>query len=89
MEENGLPISKLTGFSPDCALVMIGEKSGVAAQLRQKNQCIINIHCFCHKLALSYIDTNENITYIIDVEANSDKFDTFWKTRLKEEWHTI
>ena len=69
LEENGLPISKLTGFSSDGASVMIGERSGVATQLRQKNQCLINIHCVCHKLALSCTDTNENIKYIKDVEA--------------------
>ena len=69
LEENGLQVAKLTGFSSDGASVMMGEKSGVATQLRRQNPSLINIHCVCHKLALSCTDTNESLKYIKEVET--------------------
>ena len=37
----------------DGAKVMIGERTGVAAQLKQINSKLINVHCVCHRLALA------------------------------------
>ena len=69
VEGNGLEISKMTGFSSDGAATMVGKRAGVAALLRKKNPSLINIHCVCHKLALSCTDTNEAINYIKQVET--------------------
>ncbi|XP_052261749.1 E3 SUMO-protein ligase KIAA1586-like [Dreissena polymorpha] len=68
VETSGLDIKKMTGFSSDGASVMVGKRGGVAALLRLKNPTLINIHCICHKLALSCTDSNEGITYIKEVE---------------------
>ena len=68
VESSGLDIKKMTGFSSDGASVMVGKRGGVAALLRLKSPTLINIHCICHKLALSCTDSNESIKYIKEVE---------------------
>ena len=42
---------------------MIGKNNGVAAQLKELNPIIINVHCICHNT-----DTNKEIAYIKRVE---------------------
>lgn len=69
MENDSLDIANLTGFTSDGASVMVGKKSGVAARLRDLNPVLINIHCVCHRLALSCADSNESINYIKNVET--------------------
>ena len=68
LESDKLDVSKLTGFSSDGASVMVGKRTGVATRLREKNPCLINIHCVCHKLALSCADSNESISFIKNME---------------------
>lgn len=68
VQSSGLDIKKMTGFSSDGAAVMVGKKGGVAALLRSKSPALINVHCICHKLALSCTDSNESIKYIKEVE---------------------
>ncbi|WAR00107.1 hypothetical protein MAR_024480 [Mya arenaria] len=60
---------KLTGFSSDGASVMTGKVGGVAALLRCDHPSMINIHCVCHRLALSCNDSNEALTYIKTIET--------------------
>lgn len=47
---------------------MIGKNNSVAAQLKELNPVIINVHCISHKLALACTDTNKEIAYIKQVE---------------------
>ena len=68
INSSGLDINKLTGFASDGASVMMGKKGGVAALLRLTCPSLINIHCICHRLALSCTDSNESIKYIKDIE---------------------
>lgn len=65
---SGLDLGKFTGFSSDGASVMVGKKGGVATLLREKCPTLINVHCICHKLALSCTDSNEGIKYVKEVE---------------------
>ena len=69
LKDSGLDVSKLTGFSSDGASVMTGRKGGVATLLRKANPCLVNIHCICHRLALSWADSNESLSYIKTVET--------------------
>lgn len=64
-----LDTKKLTGLVTDGASVMVGKRSGVATRLKEENPLLINIHCICHRLALSCTDTNESIKYIKTVET--------------------
>jgi hypothetical protein len=50
-QENGLPLSKVTGFCSDGASVMTGWKNGVAARLKKHNPFMQSIHCIAHRLA--------------------------------------
>ncbi|XP_060761279.1 E3 SUMO-protein ligase KIAA1586-like [Neoarius graeffei] len=53
MEENDLSIQKVAGFGSDGAACMIGNRSGVATQLKEDNAKIVSIHCIAHRLALA------------------------------------
>lgn len=59
-----LDTKKLTGLLTDGLSVMVGKRSGVATRLKEENPLLINIHCICHRLALSCIDSNKkhNVT---------------------------
>ena len=69
LKDDKLDISKLAGFSSDGASVMIGKRNGVAARLKSENPKLINVHCVCHRLALSCTDSNDSITYIKTIET--------------------
>ena len=63
-----LHISRLMGLSTDGASVMVGKNNGVAAKLRQRNSKLLNMHCVCHRLALAWTDTCQELKYIREVE---------------------
>ena len=48
--------SKLVALGSDGASVMTGHRSGLAALLKQSQPAIVIIHCFAHKLELSFKD---------------------------------
>ncbi len=57
MDEQELK-KKLVGFGCDGAAVMVGAKGGVSALLKQNIQpCMVTVHCFAHRLELSYKDS--------------------------------
>lgn len=68
IQNDSLETARLTGFTSDGASVMVGKRSGVAARLRDKNSVLLNVHCVCHRLALSCTDSNESISYVKSVE---------------------
>ena len=47
----GIDTEKLASICTDGALVMVGEKNGLAGLLRRSNPQILNFHCSCHRLA--------------------------------------
>ena len=57
---------KLVGFLTDGAAVNLGQKKGVAAQLKQGSPWLVAIHCFNHRLELAMKDAFNN-TYVEDV----------------------
>ena len=68
LEDCGLQIQKLSSVASDGAAVMTGERSGVAAHLKEVNSKVIAFHCLCHKLALACTDTTSDIDYIKNIE---------------------
>lgn len=60
--------TKLTGLATDGCSVMTGKKNGVAVQLRRECKLMLNVHCICHRLALSCGDANDHVSYIKTVE---------------------
>lgn len=54
---------KIVGFGSDGANVMIGKKSGVVAKLKSLQPSLQGVHCFAHKLELSYKDALKKATY--------------------------
>ena len=55
-------------MASDGAAVMTGERSGVAAGLKEVNNKVITYHCLCHKLALASTETTSDNDYIKNVE---------------------
>ena len=51
------------------AKVMTGERTGVAARLKQINSKLINVHCVCHRLALACAGASDETKYITQVEG--------------------
>ena len=61
----------------DGAKVVTGERTGVAARLKQINSKLINVHCVCHRLALACAGASDETKYITQVEGvfcNSGSF---------------
>ncbi|XP_053385072.1 zinc finger protein 862-like [Mercenaria mercenaria] len=53
----GIDKGKLVGMGSDGASNMVGSKTGLATLLRQDvNPEMVNIHCLCHRLELSFRD---------------------------------
>ena len=69
----GLELKTLMAFSSDGASVMTGGNTRVAARLRQHQvlQCMLNIHCICHRLALACADLSDQLTFLKKFETTS------------------
>ena len=83
VQQCGLSLKNLKGLATDGAAVMIGKNNGVAAQLKELNPVIINVHCICHKLALACTDTNKEIAYIKRVEDTLRQLWTYFENSPK------
>ncbi|CAG8813107.1 24986_t:CDS:2 [Cetraspora pellucida] len=59
-----LPINRLMNMKSDRESIMLGCNNGVAAQLKQQNLYLIEIHCISHRLALANEDTAASISYL-------------------------
>jgi hypothetical protein len=75
--------TKLTGLATDGCSVMTGKKNGVAVQLRRECKLMLNVHCICHRLALSCGDANDHVSYIKTVEKVLLQLWTFFKNSAK------
>ena len=64
-----LDVQKMMSPVSDGAKVMTGERTGVAARLKQINSKLINVHCVCHGLALACAGTSDETKYITQVEG--------------------
>ena len=53
----------------DGAKVMTGQKTGVAARLKQLNSKLLNVQCICHRLSLAFAGASDETTYIAQVEG--------------------
>ena len=64
-----LDVQKMMSLVSDGAKVMTGERTGVAARLKQINSKLINVHCVCHRLALACAGASDETKYITVVEG--------------------
>ena len=67
----GLNLEELIGFCSDGASAMTGKDNGVAARIKQLEECsgILSVHCICHHLALACGDTEDDLKFISDFET--------------------
>ena len=63
-----IDILKLMSLVSNGAKVMTGQRTGVAARLKQLNSKLINVHCVCHRLALAWAGASDGTKYIAQVE---------------------
>lgn len=54
--------SKLVGLGCDGAAVMLGQKKGLVALLKKDQPALVEVHCFAHKLELSFKDAVKKLT---------------------------
>lgn len=53
LERFNVPVEHLVAFSADNAAVMLGNKNGVAAVLKQKQEALVVVGCPCHLINLA------------------------------------
>ena len=65
-----LDLADLKAFVSDRASVMTDREKGVAARFRkvEESSTMLNIHCICHRLALTCSDTGGELKFIEDFE---------------------
>ncbi|XP_060580037.1 zinc finger protein 862-like [Ruditapes philippinarum] len=59
-----LPLQQMCAFGSDGAAVMVGKKTGVAVQLRQRVPHLISNHCVAHRLALAVAQAVKGVPYL-------------------------
>ena len=64
-----LPLCNLKGLATDGAAVMVGVKNGLGALLQEDVPQLIPVHCICHRLALSCVDTCKELQKIKQIEV--------------------
>ena len=64
-------LQDLKAFASDGASVMTGKKEGVAARLKNLEDCktMLIVHCICHRLALACSDTSNDLSFVKDFET--------------------
>ena len=65
-----IPITSVFGFGSDGAAVMVGRRSGVAAQLKEHNPEIVSLHCGAHRLALASSQAAQHVPYLKTFDAH-------------------
>ena len=58
------------GLGSDGAAVMVGRRSGVAAQLKEHNPEIVSLHCGAHRLALASSQAAQHVPYLKTFDAH-------------------
>lgn len=64
LEDNRIPLKNMVAFGSDGAAVMVGNKNGVAAQLRSEVPYLLSNHCVAHRLALASAQAASEIPYL-------------------------
>ncbi|XP_060558657.1 E3 SUMO-protein ligase KIAA1586-like [Ruditapes philippinarum] len=59
-----LPLQQMRAFGSDGAAVMVGKKTGVAVQLRQRVPHLISNNCVAHRLALAVAQAVKGVPYL-------------------------
>lgn len=76
MADAELSTDKLSSFGSDGASVMVGNRNGVAAKLREHNAGLLSVHCVAHRLALATAQAGNQVPYLKKVK---DWLAALWK----------
>ena len=76
LEELDLYVTKVGGMASDGVSVVLICHNGVAATLKAVVPSVIVVHCVCHRLALAYADSNQELSYI---EKVTNYLTELWK----------
>jgi hypothetical protein len=55
-------------FASDVASIMLGRSTGVAARIKERNECLFITHCIAHRLALACNSAEKKVTFCKNVE---------------------
>ena len=72
LQENGISITKVSGFGSDGASVMTGRLNGVGVKLKSLNPRIIHIWCAAHRLALVSYWAAKRVPYFNNNNNNNN-----------------
>ena len=64
-------LNKLCGIATDGSSVIVGCRTGVTTQLKEKNLYLLSIHCIAHQLALASGQAADSVPYIKQLHINS------------------
>ena len=84
LEDNGLPMHKVSCFCSDGASVMTGCENGVAARLKRHNPFMLSIHCIAHRLALCCADAAADVDYPTEAEVTINEISAFFNRSGKQ-----
>ena len=59
-----MPLDKLCGIATNGASVMVGCRTGVTTQLKEKNPYLLSIHCIAYRLALASGQAADSVPYV-------------------------
>ena len=59
-----ISLEKLCGIATDGASAMVGCRTGVTTQLKQKNPYLLSVHCIAHRLALASGQAADSVPYV-------------------------
>ena len=79
LKEQNLDVNDMSGFVSDGAAVFLGNKSGVAKQLKDMNPSLITTHCRDHRLALACKSSFEAIPLMRKVDDTLNRLHKYYK----------
>ena len=59
-----ISLEKLCGIATDGASAMVGCRTGVTTQLKQKNPYLVSVHCITHRLTLASGQAADSVPYV-------------------------
>ena len=70
-------------FSSDGASVMLGRSTGVAARIKERNECLFITHCIAHRLALACNSAEKQVAFCKNVEYTIKSIYSFFSNSSK------
>ncbi len=70
-------------FASDGASVMLGRSTGVAARIKERNECLFITHCIAHRLALACNSAEKKVAFCKNVEYTIKSIYSFFSNSSK------